>query len=206
MKSLQFLFLALFGGLIHLDTMVFGQFMISRPIVVGPLVGYFFNSVETGFLVGVIVELIYISVIPVGIKVPPDATATTILSVVCANIKECNGLGLPISIFLGTMFGLVYKFSDIQLRTLNNIYLSWVDMAKLEYVERRINLLVYYSVLISFLRTVLFYLIILPIMYFLVKNLCIISQGCVIKKSIENMVYILPAIGIGIGIAHFREK
>jgi mannose/fructose/N-acetylgalactosamine-specific phosphotransferase system component IIC len=206
MKSLQFLFLALFAGMIHLDTMVFGQFMISRPIVVGPLVGYFLNSVETGFLIGVIVELIYISIIPVGIKIPPDATATTILAVMCSNIIECNGIGLSISIFLGTIFGLLYKFTDIQIRTLNNAYLSWVDTAKPEYVERRINLLVHYGILISFLRTVLFYLIVFPMMYFLIKNLCIILQGSIIKKSVENIVYILPAIGIGIGIAHFREK
>jgi len=206
MKSLQFLFIALFGGLIHLDTMVFGQFMISRPVVVGPLLGYFFNSVETGFLVGIIVELIYISLIPVGIKVPPDATVTTILSVVSVSIKECNGSGLPISIFLATLFGLVYKFSDIQHRTLNNVYLNWVDMAKPEQVERRITLLVHYGILISFLRTVTFYLITLPVMYFLMRNLCIILQGWIIKKSFENMIYILPAIGIGIGIAHFREK
>jgi mannose/fructose/N-acetylgalactosamine-specific phosphotransferase system component IIC len=206
MNSVQILFIALFSGLIHLDTTVFGQFMISRPIIVGPVVGYFLNSLETGFLVGVIIELIYISVIPVGIKVPPDTTSATILSVVCANIKECNGLGLPLSIFLGTIFAIIYKFTDIQLRTLNNVYLGWVDTAKLENVEHRINLLVHYGILISFLRTVLFYLIVLPLMYLIVKNLCIISHGCIVKKSLGEMVYILPAIGIGIGIAHFIEK
>ncbi len=204
--TLKFLLLAIFSGVVHLDTMVFGQFMFSRPIVVGPIVGYFFNSPQTGLMIGVILELMYISVIPIGIKIPPDATAATILSVVFANIRECNDLGMPMSIFFGIIFSLVYKFTDIQIRTLNNMYLSWVDTAKAEFVEKRINLLVYYGIVVSFLRTILFYLIVLPIIYFIVKNVCVLIQYCPVKENFRDIIYILPAIGVGIGIAHFMEE
>lgn len=204
--ELYFLLISLLAGLLHLDSMVFGQFMVSRPIITGPLIGYFFGSAETGFLVGVILELVYVSLIPVGTKVPNDSTAATIFAVVIMNIKECNGLGIPISILSGFLMGFVYKIIDIQQRFLNSTFLGWVDTAKPELVEKRITLLVHYGILISFLKAVLFYLFTLPIVYFLVKKLCLITANCSIKSGLDVLIYVLPAIGIGITISHFSEK
>ncbi|MCX7957336.1 MAG: PTS sugar transporter subunit IIC [Endomicrobia bacterium] len=198
--SLNFLFLALISGLIHLDTLVLGQFMFSRPIVCGPIIGYFTGSLTNGLLMGAIFELLYISIIPVGIKIPPDSTTATIFSIVCSNLTKCLALG----VFLGVLVGWIYKYIDIFLRNVNSMTLSWVDNAKIEFVERRVNFLVLYGIISSYLKTVLFYLIFFPI----VGAIAIMVCKTVMKFNIfvNELIYLLPSIGIGIGLYHFTEK
>jgi mannose/fructose/N-acetylgalactosamine-specific phosphotransferase system component IIC len=198
--SLNFLFIALISGIIHLDTLVFGQFMISRPIVCGPIIGYLLGSVNEGILLGAILELLYISIIPVGIKIPPDSTAATIFSIVCSKLTGCLSLG----VFLGIFVGWVYKYVDIFLRSAISIVLSWVDSAKPDLVERRINLLVIYGIVSSYLKTVLFYLLFFPIIGFFGITICkFFTKSNLVFNS---LVYVLPAIGVGIGLYHFTEK
>jgi PTS system mannose-specific IIC component len=61
------------GGL-SLDITAVGQFMISRPIVVGPLAGAVLGAPGIGLAVGALVELIWIGDLPVGAHMPIDNT------------------------------------------------------------------------------------------------------------------------------------
>ena len=47
------------------------QIHIFRPVVVGPVVGLIMGDVQTGFAVGITVELMFLAVIFVGTAVPP---------------------------------------------------------------------------------------------------------------------------------------
>ncbi len=198
--SLNFLFIALVSGIIHLDTLVFGQFMISRPIVCGPIIGYLLGSVNDGILMGAILELLYISIIPVGIKIPPDSTTATIFSIVCGKLTNCLSLG----VVLGVLVGWIYKYVDIFLRGTNSIVLNWVDNAKPDLVEKRINLLVIYGIVSSYLKTVLFYLLVFPTVGFFGVLICKFFART--SLIFPDLIYILPAIGVGIGLYHFTEK
>ncbi len=71
-------------GLLSLDTTAVGQFMVSRPIVVGPLVGWMLGDVGLGLAVGALVELIWISDLPVGAHLPIDLTLLAGVSTVSA--------------------------------------------------------------------------------------------------------------------------
>lgn len=68
------------GGLVGLDRTAMGQFMVSQPIVAAPLVGLALGDVKTGLILGALLELVWISDLPVGKFVPPDGTAAAVLS------------------------------------------------------------------------------------------------------------------------------
>ncbi|MDH4101024.1 MAG: PTS sugar transporter subunit IIC, partial [Nitrospirota bacterium] len=57
-----------------------GQFMISQPIVAAPLVGLALGDVQTGLILGALLELVWISDLPVGKFVPPDSTAAAVIA------------------------------------------------------------------------------------------------------------------------------
>ena len=57
-----------------LDRMAVSQFMISRPVVAGPLVGIFLGEPLVGLQVGMLIELLWLGRLPVGATIPPDDT------------------------------------------------------------------------------------------------------------------------------------
>lgn len=57
-----------------LDRMALSQFMISRPIVAGPLTGIFLGEPMLGLQVGMLTELLWLGRLPVGATIPPDDT------------------------------------------------------------------------------------------------------------------------------------
>ncbi len=61
------LFLAsLWGGVVAMDTTAAFQAMISRPMVSCTVIGLILGNVQLGFTIGIILELLYISELPVG--------------------------------------------------------------------------------------------------------------------------------------------
>lgn len=79
---IEFVWYGIIAALVSLDVTAIGQFMICRPIVVGPLFGYLLGDVKAGLWIGMIVELLWVNSIPMGASVPPDITAMTILATV----------------------------------------------------------------------------------------------------------------------------
>ena len=67
------------GALICLDRVVV-QFMISRPIVAGPMIGLALGDPYTGLTAGAFLELLWVDRIPVGPYVPPNDTFVAILT------------------------------------------------------------------------------------------------------------------------------
>lgn len=66
--------IALVGGVLGLDRTAVGQFMISQPIVAGPLVGWILGDAAAGLVIGAVLELIWVLDMPVGTFVPADST------------------------------------------------------------------------------------------------------------------------------------
>jgi mannose/fructose/N-acetylgalactosamine-specific phosphotransferase system component IIC len=81
----QWLSLSLTLAFLNLDVLAVGQFMLSRPIVVGPLVGFLTGRPDLGLEMGALIELIWISDIPVGAHLPIDSTVLTGVAVALAS-------------------------------------------------------------------------------------------------------------------------
>jgi mannose/fructose/N-acetylgalactosamine-specific phosphotransferase system component IIC len=86
--------IALVGGFIGLDRTAAGQFMISQPIVVGPLTGWMLGDPGAGIVIGAVLELIWVLDMPIGAFVPADATISTVSATAIA------ALGSPMSSYL----------------------------------------------------------------------------------------------------------
>ncbi len=201
--SLEFLIISLITSLIHLDVLVFGEFMLHRPIVVGPIIGYLLGEPKYGLLIGLIFELFYLSFVAVGVDIPPDATSSTVFSVVsCKLTTGC----LPISIIFGLLVGILYKHMDIYTRSFNSIILSWIDTSENEFLISRINLSIIYGIFITYFKTLLFYLLIFPSLNYIVSKLCILSSNINFISNNLELIYILPSIAIGIGLSSFVSK
>ncbi|MGC1454526.1 MAG: PTS sugar transporter subunit IIC [Nitrospirota bacterium] len=87
---------AFVGGLIGLDRTAVGQFMISQPIVVGPLTGWILGDAGAGFVLGAVLELIWVLDMPIGAFVPADATISTVSATAIAALGSPGGASLPV--------------------------------------------------------------------------------------------------------------
>jgi mannose/fructose/N-acetylgalactosamine-specific phosphotransferase system component IIC len=88
--------IALVGGLIGLDRTAVGQFMISQPVVVGPLTGWILGDPIAGFVMGSVLELIWVLDMPIGSFVPADATISTVSATAIAALGSPGGSSLPV--------------------------------------------------------------------------------------------------------------
>ncbi len=66
---------SVFAGL---DRTAAFQFMVSRPIVTAPLVGWLLGEPLTGLQVGALVELLWLGRLPIGAAIPPDDTQVAV--------------------------------------------------------------------------------------------------------------------------------
>jgi mannose/fructose/N-acetylgalactosamine-specific phosphotransferase system component IIC len=68
----ELLLVSIFGGLVALDETEAFQTMLSQPLLVGPLVGLLLNDLPAGLIIGVLLQLAYLWVMPMGTAVFPD--------------------------------------------------------------------------------------------------------------------------------------
>jgi mannose PTS system EIIC component len=83
-----------------LDRTAAGQFMISRPIVAAPLVGWLLGAPLTGLQVGAMVELLWLGRLPIGAAIPPDDTqvaiGATVLAITLGPLLHLDGVAFAV--------------------------------------------------------------------------------------------------------------
>lgn len=110
------------GGFIGLDRTAFGQFMISQPIVAGPLVGWMLGDPAAGFVTGAALELIWVLDMPVGTFVPANATIAAVSATAVAVLASPGKASLPVigaSVLLTTVLAPVTMKVDGLIRKWN---------------------------------------------------------------------------------------
>ena len=124
----------LVGGAIHLDRTAAFQFMVSRPIVAGPLIGWLLGEVHVGLLVGILMELLWINYLPMGSFIPPNETFAAIVAsgTVClcssrigTTVREMVMFG----VLLAVPMAYVGRYLDILVRRCNVILTKRADQA-----------------------------------------------------------------------------
>lgn len=90
-------------AVLELDTALVAQWLVSRPLVVGPLVGWLAGDLETGIAMGALTEVFCLEELPVGSVVPPNgavaAAAAVLLSAGPAQVALA--LALPLGLAAG---------------------------------------------------------------------------------------------------------
>ena len=111
---LRVLISAALAGLLGLDTVQAGQFLLSRPAFLGPVLGWLNGCPLEGARLGILVELLYIDFIPVGGVVPPNGTAAAAVAVLA---YSCGGIAPSLSFFIGLAAGAAFSPAEYRLRS-----------------------------------------------------------------------------------------
>lgn len=99
-----------------LDNVHLLQWMLSRPIVIGPLVGALLGDVAVGMLCGAWIELAWLGVLPIGNYTPPDAHLTTACATVVAVYWGGSIAATSLAVLCSVPIGVLSKKCDMRLR------------------------------------------------------------------------------------------
>jgi len=90
-----------------LDRTAACQFMFARPMVAGPLAGCALGEPLTGLQIGFLLELLWISRLPVGATIPPDDTQVAVAGTLLAVFLERKtGVAVPGTVFLALLISM----------------------------------------------------------------------------------------------------
>lgn len=120
--TVPFFLCILLGAVLWLDRVYLLQTLISRPIVMAPLLGIVAGNLPLGFLIGAALELIWLNAPPVGTFLPYDesfcaAVAVPVGSVAAASLEPQTAAGLALFLCLPTAF--VGRAIDSRIRKAN---------------------------------------------------------------------------------------
>lgn len=193
------------AAVLSLDITAFGQFMVSRPIVSATLVGYLLGDVNTGFWVGMMVELIWISALPMGAAIPIDTTAVAILSVAYGlKVQPFDRAGVILALILAVGVGMLFRKADLLIRYLNVKIIHWVEEGIKEGKEGRISAGIYTGIFLFFLKSFVLYMIAIypgqQIIKFIYQHL-----DARMLTGLRLTWILLPVLGIGLTFVSFRS-
>jgi len=207
----KIILVSIIGGLLSLDVSAWGQIMVSRPIVCGPLIGFLLGDLKTGLIIGALLELIWINVISVGAAIPPDATivavtCTTLIMLTERTIQpgyDFQGPYRMAVIALTMPLGEIFRSVDVKQRKLNAHFVHYLDReisrGNLSAVEK-VN---YFSLFLFFIKGFLFSLIAISVgAYFLPKLFFYLPYR--ILAGLDFAYRLLPALGLAIAFNTFR--
>jgi len=200
---LKIILISFVGGLLSLDR-IFIQAMISRPIVIAPVIGSILGDPYTGLIIGAVLELFWIDRVPIGIYIPPNdsiaaamAASTAILTSQTLGIVSKELIAL--SILLAIPFGILAKKMDVKIVESNNVLSDQaLDDAKalnIRAIERKTHLglakvSIFYIVLLFILQ-----LIFIPVMIWIYPKM-----PAQVNAMLSLTYYFLPLVGIAVAL------
>ena len=192
------------GGLLCLDR-VFVQAMISRPVIIAPLIGLLLHNLYAGLVIGAFIELIWIDRIPIGTYIPPNDSITAVVATSTAIIagQKMGGIFPPeliaFSILLAIPCGILAKQMDILIIKSNDILsdraLADAGKNNIRGIEQK-N---YLGLMKVFLFDVFYVLAILVI--FIPSVIWLYPKfNATVLSTLTFTYYFLPLLGIAVAI------
>jgi mannose/fructose/N-acetylgalactosamine-specific phosphotransferase system component IIC len=110
-----FLLLVVLGGWVGLDSTSVGQFMISRPVVAATIAGWVVGDPATGALLGLVLEALNLTVLPVGAARYPESGPAAL----AAGAVLAGGPVFPPGVLVAVLFALSWAWvSGVSIRKL----------------------------------------------------------------------------------------
>lgn len=97
----------------ELDTTYLGQVLISRPVVVGSLLGFITGDFFLGLQIGIFTELIYLDFMPIGGVVPPSGAISAGVAILMAHFFLMD---IYFAFFVGIVSGIMFSFIEKHMR------------------------------------------------------------------------------------------
>ncbi|MBN1465711.1 PTS sugar transporter subunit IIC [candidate division KSB1 bacterium] len=150
------IFLAsLWGGIVALDTTALMQIMISRPMVACSIVGLLLGNMPLGFIMGILVELLYINELPIGAANFAEGNvgstaATTVAILMTRQLPQHYYMSIALALVLTVAISSLGGRLVVLKRRINGVFYE-----RLVYKEmlapRHINAAQLYGIALSFL-------------------------------------------------------
>lgn len=199
----EIILISLVGGLLCLDR-VFIQAMVSRPVVIAPLIGLLLHNPYAGLIIGAFIELVWIDRIPIGTYIPPNDSITAVVATSTALIAGSKlGFTSPeliaLSILTAIPCGGLAKQMDIQIIKSND---SLSDKA-LENAQENDIRAIEQKTYLGLIKVFSFYaLFLLAAQTLLVPSVIWIypKLNTTAIKTLSFTYYFLPLLGIAVAI------
>jgi len=191
------------GGLLCLDR-VFIQAMISRPIIIAPVIGLILGNPYAGLIIGAILELFWIDRIPIGIYIPPnDSIAAAMAASMAILAGQTLGVAtkelMALSILLAIPFGIGAKKIDVKIMESNNLLSDQALIAAKDLNIRAIERKTY----LGLAKVFLFYVVLLFIsqIIFIPALIWIYPKLPAPTHTMLSLTYyFLPLLGIAVAM------
>ncbi|HEX7415820.1 MAG TPA: PTS sugar transporter subunit IIC [Smithellaceae bacterium] len=205
----KIILLSFCGGLLCLDR-VFIQAMISRPVVIAPLIGLLLGNPYAGLVIGAIVELIWIDHIPVGSYLPPNDSIVAVVATSTAVIagQKLGGvfpelialsllMSIPCGILAKRMDSLIIKSND----SLSDQALEDAKKSNIRAIEKKV-----YSGLIKVFSFDVFYLLVIQATFIPLVIWVYPKLPATIISTLSFTYYFLPLLGIAVAINSIKLR
>lgn len=190
---------AAWAGLISLDFIGLGPFMLSQPIVCGPLFGWMTGHIAAGLLIGVIVHLLWMDVTAVGVGIPYDATATTLLAVYWAGLVPSPSLSqILLALIIAVPFGALFRRLDQWARRLNANVIRRIDGVPDEKLPRVLYTGMATGLGLVFVRYFLCYAVAIWIGKECWEWIAYTPRMTLIDRGLTMSAILLPIAGLGV--------
>lgn len=185
------------GSILWLDRTFLFQLMLSRPVIIGCILGFIMKDIKTGLLVGASLELLWLNDPPVGTYIPQDdsfcaAVATPVACTAAMFMPSPPAAGLALFISIPT--AILGKILDSHIRRSNVRFLHTNHPGKytadyIDSVMKKAILGAFFYALLAIGSTTI--------------GLCFIVHliGDSLPDFLESALSYLPYISILIGLA-----
>ena len=199
----EIILISICGSLLCLDR-VFIQTMISRPVVIAPLIGLFLHNPYAGLIIGALFELIWIDRLPLGTYIPPNdsiaaVTATSIALIAGPKLGGASPELIALSVLLAIPCGVLAKQMDVMIikstDALSDEALEDAKENNIKAIERKNYL--------GLIKVFLFYLIfLLAVQMVFIPSVIWIYPifNETILRALSFTYYFLPLLGIAVAI------
>jgi mannose/fructose/N-acetylgalactosamine-specific phosphotransferase system component IIC len=204
MNVLHLLTAAFWAGVIALDFTAFGPFMVSQPMVCGPLFGWLLGNVGVGILIGGIMQLLWMDLSPVGVGIPYDATASTLLAVYWASLPGHSALSqVALCMAVAVPFGFLFRWVDQGARRMNTRIMHKVDDFSDERLPTGLWFGVGAGILWSWVRYTALYAAVFVMGDLFWDKWQYIPKRTAIDQGLTLAMILLPVAGLGITLELF---
>jgi PTS system mannose-specific IIC component len=204
---LAILGISVVGGILGLDRTAAGQFMLSQPVVVGPLIGWMLGDATTGFLIGAALELIWLLDLPVGSFVPADATIGTVAATGIAVLGMPGGASLAVvgfSLLLTTAIVPLTMWADEWVRTTNSKLVEQALSTSAQDLGKAIARTQYAGLALFYLKSFVLCLVIMPMGIMAVA--WFVQMPETLHRAMALYVKLLPLLGAALVVRKLSIK
>jgi mannose/fructose/N-acetylgalactosamine-specific phosphotransferase system component IIC len=204
MSAHQLIIAAMWAGAISLDFTAVGPFMVSQPLVCGPLFGWLMGQVAVGVIIGGIMQLLWMDLSPIGVCIPYDATAATVLAVYWASLPGSGALSqVVLSLAFAIPFGFLFRWLDQLARRVNTLLMHQILALSDERLPWGLWLGMGGGILWSWARYALAYGVIFAWGQWIWKRAAYFPHLTPLDQGLTMASILLPVAGMGVTLELF---